>query len=108
MHQELTCCVNACDHGLFQEQNIPRKLTKIRSTLCELIRLMAHFRRNPATHIFVLMISCDVRDKKPYALPVQCLLYASLKEIEVRRLVFSLSKEVVTLGIKVSGKLANT
>ena len=108
MDQELTCCVNACDHGSFQEQNIPRKLNKIRSTLCELIRRMAHFRRNPASHIFVLMISCDARDKKPYALPVQCLPYAGLKEIEVRRLVSSLSKEMVTLGMKVSGKLVYT
>ena len=69
---------------------------------------MAHFRRNPGTHLFVLIISCDARDKKPYALPVQCLPYAGLKEIEVCRLVSSLSKEMVTLGIKVSGKLANT
>lgn len=107
MHQELTYCVNACDHGLFQEQNIPRNLTKIRSTLCELLRRMAHFRRNPATHIFVLMVSCDARDKKPYALPVQCIPYACFKEIEVRRLVSSLCKEMVTLGMKVSGKLAN-
>ena len=58
---------------------------------------MAYFRRNPAIRIFVLMISCDARDKKPYALPVQCLPYADLKEIEVHRLVSNLSKEMVTL-----------
>ena len=90
-----------------KEQNIPRKLTKIRSILCKVIQRMAHFRRSPATHIFVLMVSSDARDRKPYALPVQCLPYAGLKEMEVRRLVSSLCKEMVTLGMKVSGKLAN-
>ena len=50
------------------------------------------------------MISSDARDRMPYALPVQCLPYAGLKEMEVRSLVSSLCKELVTLGMKVSGK----
>jgi len=104
IHHELTYCLNACNNALFQEQNIPRKLANIRSSLCDLIKRVAHFRRTPATHVFVLMVSSDARDRKPYALPVQCLPYAGLKETEVRRLVSDLSREMVSLGMKVSGK----
>ena len=104
IHQEIACCVNACDDGLLQEQNIPRKLTTIRSTLYGLIKRIAHFRRSPATHIFVLMVSSDARNRIPYALPVQCLPYAGLKEMDVRSLLSNLCKEMVTLGMKVSSK----
>ena len=102
--RDITCCLNVCGDGSHQERNIPRKLTTIRSSLCGLIKRMAHFRRDPATHIFVLMVSSDTRDRKPYALPVQCVPYAGLKETDVRSLVSSLCKEMVTLGMKVSGK----
>ena len=46
----------------------------------------------------------DVRDRKPYALHIQCLPYAGLKEKDVRRLVSNLCKEMVSLGMKVSGE----
>ena len=52
------------------------------------------------------MVSSDACDRMPYALPVQCLPYAGLKEIDIHRLVSSLCKEMVTLGMKVSGKLS--
>ena len=48
--------------------------------LCDLRIRITHFKRIPATHIFVLMISSDTRDKKPYALPVQWFPYAGLKK----------------------------
>ena len=104
MHHELTHCLSACTDELFQEQNIPRKLTSIRSALCDLIKRIAHFRRTPATHVFVLMVSSGARDRKPYASPVQCIPYAGLKEKDARRLVSDLCKEMVSLGMKVCGE----
>ena len=38
IHHELTYCLSACTDELFQERNIPRKLTSIRSALCNLIK----------------------------------------------------------------------
>ena len=69
-----------------------------------MIKRIAHFRRSSATHICVSMISSDACDRIPYALPVQCLPYAGLKEMDVHSLVSSLCNEMVTLGMKVSGK----
>lgn len=64
---------------------------------------MTHFKRTPATHIFVLMISFELRDKKPYALPVQCLPYAGLKAVDIRRLVSALCRKIMSYGMKISG-----
>lgn len=49
------------------------------------------------------MLSSDLRDQKPYALPVQCLPYAGLKEIDIRRLITDLCKAMISHGMKVSG-----
>jgi len=43
------------------------------------------------------MISCDLYDKKPYALPVQCLPYAGLKEMELHTIVSNLCKEMISM-----------
>ena len=51
------------------------------------------------------MISSDAQDKKPYALPVQWFPYAGLKEVDLRRVISELCKEMVSLGMKVSGTL---
>jgi len=67
---DLRECVNTCTHELFHESNVPRKLAQIRQRMCEVMKRIVHFKREPATHIFVLMVSSDARDKKPYALPV--------------------------------------
>ena len=64
---------------------------------------IVHFRRVPATHIFVLMISSDARDKKPYAVPVQWIPYAGLKEEDIRKLVSNLCQKMVSLGMRISG-----
>ena len=91
---------SAADH---QRLNLPRKLGSIRNRCADFERRTTKFRRKPATHVFVLMISSELRDKKPYALPVQCIPYAGLKESDIRRLVNELVKEMVSNGMKVSG-----
>ena len=59
---------------------------------------------SPATHIFVLIISSELRDKQPYAVPVQFFPYAGLKEVDMRRIITQLVKEMVRNGMKVAGK----
>ena len=49
------------------------------------------------------MVSSDARDKKPYALPVQWLPYAGLKEEDIHRLISDLCNKMVSLEMKVSG-----
>ena len=51
--------------------------------------------------MFVLMISSELRNKKPYAVPVQCIPYAGMRESDIRQLINLLIKE---MGMKVAGK----
>ncbi len=56
------------------------------------------FKRTPATHVLVVMISPE---EKPYA---QCVAYHSLKDEAVRSLVNSMIKEMTSRGMKIAGK----
>ena len=104
VYYDLESCITACTDQLFQEQNVPKKLTNIRSKLTDIIRRSVHFRRDPASHVFVLMVSSEALNRKPYDLAVQCIPYAGLKEIDLRRLINDLCREMVSLGMDVSGK----
>ena len=86
-----------------QEQNLPQKLTSIRTRLCGFVKGLYRFKRTPASHMFVMMISSELCDTKPYALPVQCLPYAGLKERDMRHMVTRIVKEMVTIGMAVAG-----
>ena len=86
------------------EFNLQRKLSGIRTHLQEVVKGVFRFKRTPATHIFVLIISSELRDKKPYAVPIQFFPYAGLKEVDMRRIVTLLVKEMVCNGMKVAGK----
>lgn len=88
-----------------QEQNMPRKLADLRERLVALLKGVSRYRRSAATHLFVVMISSELRNKKPYALPIQCLPYAGLKESDVRTIVVNVVKEMDVRGMKVRGRL---
>jgi len=103
IHHELLVCGEQCTPDIFVENNVARKLTKIRERLLAFHRRTVHFRRSPASHVFVFMLSSDLRDRKPYALPVQCLPYGGLKEVDMRRLITDLCRTMVSFGMNVSG-----
>lgn len=84
--------------------NVARQLSDIRETVTSLVQDLTRQKRIPATHIFVLMISSELRDIKPYALPVQCLPYHSITQQQLRQLVSKLVKEMTSRGMKVAGK----
>ena len=90
LRTEISAAIDVCNPDTSEQHNLPRKLTSIRKQLSEFIRKVTHFRQKPATHIFVLMISSTLRNQKPYALPVQCVPYAGLKELDIQRLVSAL------------------
>ena len=68
----------------------------------EVLKDLYRFKRTPATHIFVYMISSALRNQKPYALPVQCVPYSTLMERDMQRMVNA--TEMVSHGMKVAGK----
>ena len=86
---------------------ISNNFAKNISMLCDLVRTfvkrVAKCKRVAATHVLVLMISPEQRTSKPYALPVQCIAYKSLKDSEVRKIANKLVKEMSLRGMKIAG-----
>ena len=85
-------------------ENIPRKLTDLRTEAVRFIEGCTRMRRIAATHLLVFMISPESRNKKPYALPVQCIPYVGLSEDTIRGLANRLISEMTTRGMRVAGK----
>lgn len=100
---EISSLVDICTPRNFQPMNVPRKLTSIRQRLCELIKRVTKFKRNAATHVFVFMISSELRDRKPFAIPIQCIPYKGLGEENIRTLTRAVITEMVAHGMKISG-----
>lgn len=86
--------------------NFPRQLTAIKRDLLFFTKQVVKHKRTPATHILVVMISPEERTRKPYAIPVQCLAYASLGDMAVRRICDALIKEMNARSMKVAGTYA--
>ena len=85
--------------------NFPMKVRLFKENCCKFLDSVVKYRRTPATHCLVFMISPEGRLKKPYALPIQCLAYHSLSDEKVRQLSQSVVKEMSKRGMKVAGKL---
>ena len=61
-------------------------------------------RQPPATHILIIMVSEERRNKKPYALPVQYVPYHTLRDQYIRDLSKSVKLEMTKLGMKTVGR----
>ena len=62
-------------------------------------------RRTPATHILVIMISEERRNKKPYATPIQYIPCQTLRDQTVRDLLKVVKAKLTEKGITCVGKL---
>lgn len=83
--------------------NFPEQLSLLRESVCTFVKRITKYKRTAATHILVIMISPEERDSKPYALPIQCLTYKSLKDLEVRQIANKVVEEMVARKMKVAG-----
>ena len=84
-------------------ENVPRIFEVFRSKLRPFIKVLFRYLREPASHVFVFMISPEERQSKPYALPVQCIPCAGLSDAKVRELMNKILKEMNRRGMKVVG-----
>ena len=60
--------------------------------------------QSAATHMLILMVSEERRNKKPYALPVQYVPYHSIRDHFIRDLSKNVKLEMTKLGMKAVGK----
>ena len=63
------------------------------------------YKHTPATYALVVMTSPKERNKKPYALPVQCLAYESLPDQAVLSIANKVVGDLAKRGIKVAGTM---
>ena len=101
---EIKCIMDKLkDNCSWEDVNIPCHLTNIKKSLTAFIQDVTRYRRVAATHVLVFMISPEERNKKPYALPVQCLPYKGLSDAKVRKLANKVIHEMTKRHMKVAG-----
>ncbi|XP_066278595.1 uncharacterized protein [Branchiostoma lanceolatum] len=64
-------------------------------------------RQPAASHVLVIMVSDEERNHKPYALPIQYVPYASLKDQWVRDLTRTVKEVMTRLGLSVVGTVTD-
>lgn len=83
--------------------NIPRQLADLRSRCTQFVKGVTRSKRTAATHLMVFMISHERRDRKPYALPVQCIPYVGMSDAKMRCLANKIIEEMVKRKMKIAG-----
>ena len=86
-----------------ERNNVSLRITNLRSELTKFEKILTHHQRTAATHCLVIMISAEERNRKPYALPIQCLPYKGLKDSEIRDIGNKVIQEMHKRGMKVAG-----
>ena len=64
---------------------------------------VTHHQRTRATHVLVFITSNEERDKKPYALPIQCIPCKDLSDLKVHQLANKIIYEMDARNMKVAG-----
>lgn len=62
-------------------------------------------KRTAATHIFVVIISTEVRTRKPYALPIQCFSYSGLGVAKLSCILNKILNATVERNMDVNGEV---
>ena len=78
---------------------IQKLAAKAKAYLCDIHKK----RRTAASHVPVTMLSDKRQTKKPYALPVQFVVYESLKDQHIRDFSIDIKKKMVERGLKAVG-----
>ena len=88
-------------------ENIAKSLASLKSQLTSFVKALSKHQRVAASHIFVLMISSECQNRKPYALPVQCLPVRGLNDMQARDFADAVINEMTKRNMKVAGIYAN-
>ena len=61
-------------------------------------------KRTAASHVLVIMVAEETRNMKPYALPVQYIPYHSIRDQQLRDVLYKLKEVMTAMGMIVVGK----
>jgi hypothetical protein len=78
-------------------------LVKLKSRLQQYTKELFSKKRVAASYLLVFMISDELRNRKPYAVPVQFIPYKSLGDSQLRDLQIKLEKSMKSTGMTVVG-----
>lgn len=90
---EVQCLLDTLQSDVQGRANLSQRLYRLKSSLHEIVKGFYCYRRTAATHVLVIMISIETQSKKPYALPIQCIPYKSLKDSEIRDILNSVIRD---------------
>ncbi len=105
-HQQITVNLSTLQDLLENNDDTnsaARNLSNIRQLLTDFIRSLYRQKRTPAGNVYVLMISSEQRQVKPYAISIHLLPYKSINEDTMRILVRALLKTMKSRGMKAIG-----
>lgn len=83
--------------------NFLQRVFLLCESVCTLVKQVTKYKCSAATHFLVVMISPEEHDVKPYAMLIQCLVYKSLKDSEVRQIANKVVEEMLARKMKVAG-----
>ena len=88
------------------QANVARRVPELQSRLVTFIRGVTRHQHHAATHnvILVTMISPSERNQKPYALPLCCIPYSSLTEVQTRAHLNNVISKMNKRNMKIAGE----
>lgn len=92
-----------CDLNAFVGGNEDVNLTLIKSDLLNYLKGFFSKKRVAATHLLVFMIADELRNHKPYAIPVRFMPYKSLTDVKLRELEMEIEDAMRRSGMTVVG-----
>lgn len=90
-----------------EQGNVQKSLLALKTNLLEYLRGLYTKKRTPATHLLVFMVSDELRNRKPYAVPIRFMPYASITDRKMRELESEVECAMKNLEMKVVGKLTD-
>lgn len=83
--------------------NIPAVVAVLKKEMELYVKGLTTKKREAASHLFLFMISDELRNFKPYAVPVHVLKYKSITDAKMRELKEELRKAIIECGMTTVG-----
>lgn len=87
-----------------QEQLVKSCIVKLRDKLLNYFKDIYTKKRIAASHLMIFMVSDELRNTKPYAIPVTFLPYSSMTDAKVQELELQIEDAMIAVNMVTVGK----